>query len=305
MAEKMIKVRVPGTSANCGPGFDTIGVACNIYNELELTLKKEPELKIEISGEGAANIPCDSRNIVWRSIHHLLCKANMEKEYQGAHIKMLNAIPLSRGLGSSAAAIVAGLKAANVLIGNQFSRRELLQMGTDLEGHPDNVAPAIFGGFTITVVHEGQPECFSFIPKLSLKLVVAVPEFLLSTRAARSVLPDNVLMKDAVFNISRASLLVAALSRGNKRFLQHAFEDAIHQPYRAKLIPGMYDIIYAAKAAGALGAAMSGAGPCLIAFTIENEVQVGEAMVKVFNQHQINAKYLLLDIDTRGVCIIK
>lgn len=305
MMEKTIRVRVPGTSANCGPGFDTLGVACNIYNELELTLKHRDEMTIEIQGEGAENIPCDHRNIVWRSIQLLLKKAHLEDEFQGAHIRMKNCIPLSRGLGSSAAAIVAGLKAANVLVGNRFSRREILQMATDIEGHPDNVAPAIFGGFTISVVHDGHPECFSFVPKMDLKLVVAVPKFPLSTRSARNVLPKQVPLKDAVFNVSRAALLVAALSRGNTRFLAHAFEDALHQPYRAKLIPGMYDVFQAAKEAGALGASMSGAGPCLIAFSLAHGDEVGRAMVDAFKKHTIEANYLLLDIDTRGVCIIK
>ncbi len=305
MGERTIRIRVPGTSANCGPGFDTIGVACTIYNELALTLKKEPELCIEITGEGAGNIPCDARNIVWRSIQHILKKAHLENEYKGAYIRMNNQVPLSRGLGSSAAAIVAGLKAANVLIGNRYSRRELLQMAVSIEGHPDNVAPAIFGGFTISVMKDGHAECFSFVPKMPLKLVVAVPDFPLSTRAARNVLPKEVPLPDAVFNVSRAAMMVAALCKGNPQFLKNAFEDALHQPYREKLIPGMLDVFQAAKAAGALGASMSGAGPCLIAFTQQKEAAVGQAMVEAFAKHDINARYLLLDIDPRGVHIIK
>ena len=304
MGEKTIKVRVPGTTANCGPGFDTLGAACTIYNDLSLTLLAEPGVHIDIQGEGAGNIPLDSRNIVWRSIQHLLRRLDLTDTYPGAHIVMENHVPLSRGLGSSAAAIVAGLKAANVLTGNRFSRREILQMATDIEGHPDNVAPAIFGGFTISSMNNGRPECFSFMPKIPLQLVVAVPEFPLSTRAARSVLPKMVPMKDAVFNVSRTALLVASLCRGNKGFLRHAFDDALHQPYRAKLIPGMYDVFKAARDAGALGVSMSGAGPCLIAFTGEKAVPVGEAMVAAFAKREISAKYLLLDIAERGVHII-
>lgn len=305
MGDRTIKVLVPGTSANCGPGFDTIGVACTIYNELSLTLRHEPGLRIDITGEGAGNIPCDTRNIVWRSIQYILKKAGLTEEYKGAYIRMVNRVPLSRGLGSSAAAIVAGLKAANVLIGNRYSRRELLQMATEIEGHPDNVAPAIFGGFTISVVTGDKTECFSFIPKVPLKLVVAVPDFPLSTRAARNVLPKEVPLKDAVFNVSRAALMIAALCKGNPQFLRNAFDDALHQPYREKLIPGMQDVFKAAREAGALGASMSGAGPCLIAFTTEKSEAVGEAMVKAFQEHEIKAKYLLLDIDPRGVHIAK
>lgn len=300
--ERSIRVRVPGTTANCGPGFDTIGIACNIYNELELVLKKEGPLVIEISGEGAANIPCDSRNIVWRSIQHLLRKAKLD--YKGAYIKMVNQVPLSRGLGSSAAAIVAGLVAANEAIGRRFNRGELLGMATEIEGHPDNVAPAIFGGVTISVVHDGRAESLPFLPKMALQLIVAVPDFSLSTKAARSVLPKEVPLKDAVFNVSRASLLVAALCRGEKRFLRHAFDDALHQPYRAELIPGMYDVFQAAKDHGALGAAMSGAGPCLIAFSVGKAEQIGKAMVEAFARHEVKAKYLVLAIDKAGAQVM-
>ena len=305
MLNRTIRVRVPGTSANCGPGFDAIGVACTIYNDLELTLKGEEGLVIEIEGEGAANIPADERNIVLRAIRTILKRAHREDEVKGFHIRMTNHIPLSRGLGSSAAAIVAGLKAANALLGNRFSRRALLQMATNIEGHPDNVAPAIFGGFTISVVTRGRVECFSLMPRMPLKLVVAVPEFPLSTRLARSVLPEQVKMKDAVFNVSRAALLVAALTKGQPRFLRNAFADALHQPYREKLIPGMKDVFRAACRAGALGASLSGAGPCLIAYTLENEEAVGQAMVEAFQEHEIEAHALQLSLDAHGARILK
>ena len=305
MLNRTIRVRVPGTSANCGPGFDSIGVACTIYNDLELTLKGEEGLVIEIEGEGAANIPADEHNIVLRAIRTILKRAHREDEVKGFHIRMTNHIPLSRGLGSSAAAIVAGLKAANALLGNRFSRRELLQMATNIEGHPDNVAPAIFGGFTISVVTRGRVECFSLMPRMPLKLVVAVPEFPLSTRLARSVLPEQVKMKDAVFNVSRAALLVAALTKGQPRFLRNAFADALHQPYREKLIPGMKDVFRAACRAGALGASLSGAGPCLIAYTLENEEAVGQAMVEAFQEHEIEAHALQLSLDAHGARILK
>ena len=305
MLNRTIRVRVPGTSANCGPGFDAIGVACTIYNDLELTLKGEEGLVIEIEGEGAANIPADERNIVLRAIRTILKRAHREDEVKGFHIRMTNHIPLSRGLGSSAAAIVAGLKAANALLGNRFSRRELLQMATNIEGHPDNVAPAIFGGFTISVVTRGRVECFSLMPRMPLKLVVAVPEFPLSTKLARSVLPEQVNMKDAVYNVSRAALLVAALTKGQPRFLRNAFADALHQPYREKLIPGMRDVFRAARRSGALGASLSGAGPCLIAYTLENEEAVGQAMVEAFANHEVEARALQLSLDAHGARVLK
>ena len=304
MEVKSVKVRVPGTSANCGPGFDCLGVACTIYNELELTLLEEERLDIEITGDGAENIPVDERNIVWRSIQKLLERAGKAQEHKGAVIRMNNGVPLSRGLGSSATAIVGGLKAANECLGNPFTNRDLLQMATEIEGHPDNVAPAIFGGFTISIVRNGKPECFSLMPKLPVKLVVTVPDFFLPTKAARAVLPAEVPMKDAVFNIGRAAMLTAALCKGNKSFLRSVFDDALHQPYRAKLIPGMYDVFKAARAAGALGASMSGAGPCLIAFTVENADAVGMAMRDAFARNNVKSEYHVFDIDGTGATVI-
>lgn len=307
MEGKKIRLRVPGTSANCGPGFDSLGLACSIYNELELTLLHEPKLVIELEGDGAEDIPKDGRNIVWRSVQFLLERAGQKEAFPGAVIRMKNQVPLSRGLGSSAAAIVAGLKGANVLIGNHFNRRELLQFATEIEGHPDNVAPAIFGGFTVSIMSRGKAESLSFVPKLRMQMVVAVPNFPLSTRTARQALPKQVPMQDAVFNIGRASMLVAALLRGNEHFLRHAFEDALHQPYRMPLVPGMKSVFYAARKAGALGAALSGAGPCLIAFVLERDhcvEQVGEAMVQAFREHEVQAEYLILDLDLKGAHIL-
>ncbi|MBR4696084.1 MAG: homoserine kinase [Selenomonadaceae bacterium] len=307
MGERSIRVRVPGTSANCGPGFDTLGIACTIYNELELTLRDQPGLEFFVEGEGEDNIPLDDRNVVWRSVRYLLERAGMAEKFQGGVIRMKNEVPLSRGLGSSATAIVAGLKAANVLMDNVFNRRELLQFATKIEGHPDNVAPAIFGGFTVNIVSKGKAQCFSFLPKLRMKMVAAVPDFPLSTRMAREVLPEKVSRQDAIFNIGRASLLVAALCKGNEYFLRQSFEDVLHQPYRAELVPGMMEVFAAARNAGALGATLSGAGPCLMAYVLERDRcarEVGEAMVEAFRKNGVNAKALALNLDTRGAHII-
>lgn len=299
MNERTVTVRVPGTTANCGPGFDSMGMACTIYNDLTLTLLEEDTLDITVSGEGAENIPTDARNVVWKSIKYVLEKVGNTK-YHGARMHMVNNVPLSRGLGSSATAIVAGIKAANVLLDNPLSRRQMLKLATDIEGHPDNVAPAIYGGFTISAMRNGDPECFAFMPRLPLKLVVAVPDFFLSTKAARQVLPSEIPMKDAIFNIGRAGMLAAALCKGNKGFLKTAIDDALHQPYRAQLIPGMYDVFEAAKKAGAYGAAMSGAGPCIIAFAVEESEKVGTAMEEEFARHDVRAKILQLEISAKG-----
>lgn len=307
MQSHTIKVRVPGTSANCGPGFDCIGLACTIYNDLQLTLLKEPMLVIETKGEGAENIPTDDKNIVWRSIRMLLERAGAADKFKGAVIKMENRIPLSRGLGSSAAAIVAGIKAANAILGNPLNRQELLKLATEIEGHPDNVAPALFGGVTVSIVNRGEVQTFSFVPKMRLKLVVIVPDFPLSTKAARQVLPKEVPMKDAIFNIGRASMLIGALIKGKERFLKNAFDDALHQPYRVELVPGMEDVFKAAKNAGAFGVALSGAGPCLIAFTSDRsraENEIAASMAQAFLDHEIKTKSLILALDIRGAVVL-
>lgn len=302
-----VTVRVPGTSANCGPGFDCLGLAATIYNDLELTLLEEKTLQIEARGDGAETIPADEKNIVWKAARMILERSGNGDKFKGAILKMQNNIPMSRGLGSSAAAIVAGLTAANEIVGKPFSKKEILKFATEIEGHPDNVAPAIYGGFTISTIDKMHVQTFSFLPKIRLKLIVAVPDFPLSTRIARQVLPKSVSMKDAVFNIGRASMLVAALMQGKENFLVTAFDDALHQPYRTKLVPGMQEVFQSAKKAGALGVCLSGAGPCLIAFSATNkhiENNIAVEMVQAFKRNDVQANALILDLDTRGAYVL-
>ncbi len=297
-----VKVRVPGTTANCGPGFDAVGIACTIYNDLELTLTEKGRLIIEVEGEGKDNIPTDEKNIVWQVIQSVLQKAG--KQYNGIHIKMINQIPLSRGLGSSAAAIVAGLFAANEATGNTLSKDELLDMATAVEGHPDNVAPAILGGVVTSVMQGDHAQYLRFLPPAKLSMIVAIPNFNLSTHMARQVLPDSVPFQDAIFNISRTALVIGALCQGEFHHLRYALEDKIHQPYRQHLIPGMQQVFDAAIQHGALGVALSGAGPCLIAFSQEHCNEIGAGMVQAFGLHHIKARYLVLDIDSKGAHVI-
>lgn len=302
MNSKRVKVKVPGTTANCGPGFDVMGIACSIYNELELTLLEEKILKIEIYGDGAENIPKDERNMVWRCIKEMVDKSGAG--YKGAHIKMTNNVPLSRGLGSSATAIVAGLVAANTCLNNKYSIQEIFEMATAIEGHPDNVAPALFGGITVSAFLHGSLKYVSFLPNFPLKIVAAIPDFYLPTKKARAVLKHQISLKDAIFNIGHIAMIIAALSQGKTDVLKGAFEDRLHQPYRADLIPGMYDVFEAADKNGALGTVLSGAGPTLISYTLKNGETIGKAMVKAFAEHKVKARYMVLDIDSEGAKII-
>ncbi len=302
-----VVVRVPGTSANCGPGFDCLGVATTIYNYLDLTLLRSSRLTVEASGEGADKIPRGKKNLTWQAIRRLLQEVGRADDFKGAIIRTKNNVPLSRGLGSSSTAIVAGLTAANEILGAPLDKNGLLKLATEIEGHPDNVAPAIFGGFTVSVMSGGDVQTFSFMPRIKLKLIVTVPDFELSTRLARKVLPKNVALKDAIFNVSRASMLVAALVKGREDLLPFAFDDALHQPYRQKLVPGMTEVFTAAREAGALGAAISGAGSCLIAFTSAGgglEQKIATAMTEAFTAHGVKSRALILDVDKRGAKVL-
>ena len=301
---RQVRVRIPATTANCGPGFDTLGIACTLYNEVVLELAGPAgQVEISVSGDGADTLPTNSRNLVLRAVRTVLDKVG--ETQTGIRLSLVNAIPLSRGLGSSSAAIVGGLVAANAIVGNRFNQAEILDMATEMEGHPDNVAPALYGGFTISVMAGGQVTCLRLPLPQQLKLVVCIPEFRLSTHKARQAIPAMVPHKDAVFNVSRAALLVGALASGKLECLGEALNDKLHQPYRASLIPGMPEVFAAGRAAGALGVAISGAGPSLMAYTAERPQAVGEAMVAAFAAKQIVSRYLCLDIDYEGAKVVE
>ncbi|KYZ77458.1 homoserine kinase [Anaerosporomusa subterranea] len=296
--KKTVIVRVPATTANCGPGFDAVGIACTLYNHLELTINESGNIQITNIGEGSDLLPTDATNITYQAVQSVFAKVGYT--CPGLSLTMTNTIPLARGLGSSAAAIVAGLFAANEILGSPLTQEELLDMATAVEGHPDNVAPALYGGIAISAMNNAKVETLRLLPPRPLSLVVAVPAFALATKTARRVLPKQVSLADAVFNVSRTALMVGALATGNYTYLSTGLEDKLHQPYRQSLIPGMPDVLAAAKTAGAFGAALSGAGPCLIAFTETQADAIGQAMVEAFAHHQVEAKYLTLSIDTEG-----
>lgn len=300
--ERTVRIRVPGTTANCGPAFDAVGIACTIYNDLELTLSDQDDLSLEVTGEGARAIPADESNVAVKAIQMVLAKVGCQ--FSGIKLKMVNEIPLARGLGSSAAAIVGGLVAANELTGNRLTREQLLNIATAVEGHPDNVAPAILGGITVSIMDSGSVKYLRFLPPRNFSMVAVIPEFNLSTKLARKVLPESVPFTDAVFNVSRTALLIGALCTGELNLLVHALDDRLHQPYREPLIPGMAQVLAAARQAGALGAALSGAGPCLLAFVTSDADEIGREMVKAFGIHKVQATYKLLDIDCKGAIII-
>ncbi|WP_227766179.1 homoserine kinase [Zhaonella formicivorans] len=297
----MVTVRVPATTANLGPGFDTMGLALNLYNYIELT-EVASGLCIDVEGEGSDVIPKTTSNIVYRAVMAVFEKCGYHP--RGLKIKLRNFIPVARGMGSSAAALVGGVYAANALAGNPLSGDEMLQIAASFEGHPDNVAPALFGGIVISVMAQEQVIFRRITPPAELSAIVAIPDFPLATKIARQVLPDNVPIKDAVFNIGHSALLVLAFVKNDYELLGQAMQDRIHQPYRLDLIPGMEEVFDAAIAAGALGVALSGAGPTLIAFTRGSQEAVGKAMQQAFNKHNISCSIKTLRPVRKGAEIV-
>jgi homoserine kinase len=299
MAER-VAVRVPATTANLGPGFDALGLALTLYNRLEVE-RIPTGLEIEIRGEGAGRLPTHETNLSYRAFRRVF-------EWHGAPVppvRMVSEIhvPLSRGLGSSAAAVVGGLVAGNALAGRSLSPDELLHLATAMEGHPDNVAPALFGGFTAACLAENGVAWARLEPPSDLRAVLVIPEREVPTAQARAVLPEVVPRRDAVLNVGRTALLVAAFATGELALLRSAMRDCLHEPYRAALIPGMPAALDAAREAGALGAALSGAGSTLLALATDQFEAIGAAMRAALAAHGLESRVLTLSPDTAGATI--
>lgn len=299
---KKVTVRVPATSANCGPGFDTLGLACTLYNETTYEITDKKGFQLEVTGEGAEYLKPFGRNLAFASFLRIWNKLT-DNERIGLKVTMTNRIPMSRGLGSSSSAIVAGLFAANALCEDHYTKEQLLDIATDIEGHPDNVAPALLGGFTISCMEQGKAHSLRVLPQKPLKFIAVVPDSKLPTTLARQAIPATVPHHDAVYNTSRASLLVGALLSGRYEYLGMALEDKLHQPYRAHLIPGLLDVFAAAKEAGAYNAIISGAGSTVMAYAAPEAdcERIAESMVSTFAAYGEHACYHILDIDQEGV----
>jgi homoserine kinase len=293
----MVRVQVPATTANLGPGFDTLGMALKLYNVVEIE-EISGGILIEVEGDGADKIPRDQSNIVYLAATRVFQEARYNPK--GLRIRLVNNIPVARGLGSSAAAIVGGLVGANIIAGSPFSDKDILNFAAAIEGHPDNVAPALIGGLVVSTLVEGEVKYCKIDPPAGLKCVVAIPDFALPTKLAREVLPQSVSVQDAVFNISRAALLVASFIKGDFGMLSTAMEDRLHQPYRANLVPGMKKVFAAARLAGAKGVALSGAGPTLIAFCDRNAGPVAKVMKDTFWEGGIQSRVLELEPNPVG-----
>jgi homoserine kinase len=271
MASSRAIVRVPASTANLGPGFDSLGMALNLFITIEIEVSDLTEIVLD--GPNLLGIPMDETNLVYETAQSLFRAVGVHHPHLA--IRMKSEIPLTRGLGSSAAAIVGALMAANHLAGDRLTRDELFQMATEMEQHPDNVGASLFGGFIVATWDGERAEHLRFDPHPNLGVMAVVPRFELPTREARSILPDQVRRQDAIFNLSHTGLLVAALVSGQLDSMQLAMRDRLHQPYRSKLIPGMDTVLRHAVEYGALGATLSGAGPTVLVF-YKRDRKIGE-----------------------------
>ncbi|OWA33216.1 homoserine kinase [Saccharibacillus sp. O16] len=297
-----VRVKVPASTANLGPGFDTLGMSLSLYIWVEM--RRAEQTIVHFAGEGFEGIPADKENLIYKVAQLVFEAAGVE--VPELEIGMRSDIPLTRGLGSSASAIIAGIVAANALIGSPLSKDQLFDLATGLERHPDNVGASLFGGIIAAAWDGTHADYVRIEPPENLKVLALIPEFELATSAARAVLPQQLSLPDAVHNISRSSLLTAALASGRLDLLASAMRDRLHQPYRAALVPGMTTILERAVEYGALGAALSGAGPTLLALVdrrSENQSDLENFMQHVMQENGIQARALWLEPDLEGaVC---
>lgn len=298
MPRMRVEVQVPATTANLGPGFDCLGMALDLYTTVVVE-RRDKGLVINVEGEGAEAIPRTTSNLVLRAVHLVFDHCGLPN--CGLSLCECNRIPLARGLGSSAAAVVAGLLAGSALAGLRLDHASLLALARRLEGHLDNCAAALLGGMVITAGPEDGKSDHEAVPWIRLRcppglvVVAASPEFTLATAAARRVLPDYVSLADATFNLSRVALLVAALSTGRMDLLRTAMQDRLHQSYRGRLVPGLERALAAGLDAGAWGTALSGAGSSVVALTDEeHSSRVGDSLQAAFAWEGVKARIFVL-----------
>lgn len=291
-----IGVRVPATSANLGPGFDVLGLALGLYNEI--VYEEADRVSVTVDGEGAERLERGPDNVVARAARMAYEAAG--RRFPGAAIHCVNRIPPARGLGSSAAAWVGGLVGANAALGSPLDRDAVLALACRAEGHPDNVAAALLGGLTVSCVSDVGVAAVSLPVPAGIGWVVLVPESESSTREARAVLPDTVSREDAVFNLQRMGLLLAGLASGRIDVLGVAMDDRLHQPQRQKLFPWMEAVRRAALEAGALGCVLSGAGPSLLAAVSRAADTVARAMEQALRRAGVAGNAMPLPVDTAG-----
>ena len=297
-----MKIRVPATSANIGSGFDALGIALTMYNEVEI----EESDTLEICSLDGVEIPTDSDNLIYQSACRLYDECGKPAP-KGFKISQSNVVPMARGLGSSSACVAAGLLGANYLLGKPLSREELVNIACSIEGHPDNVTPALLGGLTVAAVEDGMVYAVTLHVADKFRFAAFIPDFELKTSVARSILPQAVTRDDAVYNLSRSALMAGSLATGNVDNLHIAVQDKLHQPYRLGLIPGAEDIFKLSYEYGSFATYISGAGPTVMSIiSRRHEEEFENEMTEDLSVRGLNNwRVVILDVDSRGAHRVK
>ncbi|MBR1657393.1 MAG: homoserine kinase [Synergistaceae bacterium] len=299
----LIRLKVPATTANLGSGFDTLGMALNLYNIFTVKeILPEGEYTSEVWGEGVDLLRDAKKNMLVTS--YLKACEEWGVTPKGFAFESCNAVPLNRGLGSSSTAVVAGVVIANILSGRNFPEAELLRVMTKIEGHPDNVVPCYIGGMTVSC-WDGESLRYVRLPALpeDLNVIAAVPDFEVHTEDARRILPESVPFRDAVFNVSHASILCAAWAMGRWDLLRVGMEDRLHQAHRAKLFPGETGEKFFSEIANhpdCIATAISGSGPTMIAIVHGKAGKLSEAMCRIFTEGGSSSHFFVLSCSPSG-----
>lgn len=299
MSDAMWRLRVPASSANLGPGFDALGLALGIY--LECRFRQAETLQIRVAGRDSDKIPQTEENLIWQTA--LAVARDVQMEMPPVELEVDNEIPLGKGLGSSAAALTAGVVIADRILGLHWKPLRILDEAARIEGHPDNVAACVLGSIVASAIDSGG---VARAVRLELParygVAVVVPDFILPTVEARAVLPDSYSRADTIFNVQRSALLIAALTTGTTSAFPAALEDRLHQPYRATLVPGL-DEMTRLRAPGLLGCALSGAGPSILVFYEKGYESVCDLIVQIFALHGHASEVFWAEITHDGYSI--
>ena len=296
----MIKIQIPATSANIGSGFDSLGIALDLYNYVWM----EEADEIDISSNDDIAVPTDKSNLIYWSAEKLYSECG--KKLPGLRIVQENNIPMTRGLGSSSACIAAGLIGANRFLGSPLSQHELVNLACKIEGHPDNTTPALLGGLVTAAMENGRVYSVSVPVAEHIRFGVFIPPFELKTEVARQALPDTYSRENAVYNLSRSSLMTAALFSGSLENLRVAVQDSLHQPFRKKFISGIDTVFRMTYELGSYGTYISGAGPSIIAIIDDTlEKQFDEyALPHLISRGVEGWKFVTLKADSEGARIV-
>jgi len=297
---KGVRIRVPASTSNLGPAFDSVGLALQLYLTLEAREIDTGPPRMEFVGEDAQRLPNDRTNLIWRTMIEMAAEA-------GAHLPLLalraeNEIPIAKGLGSSAAARLAAAAAVNFFCALDWGPEKLLERIALREGHPDNVAPSLWGGLVASI---GSDKIFCSKSEFPAywTIVAVTPDFEIATSFSRSVLPSQISHSHAVYNVQRAAFLMAQLVQGRREGLREAMSDLLHQPYRSELLPGLRDVLAMEDCEGLLGVALSGAGSTVIAFADSHEKEIGDRICAIFKSHGLPARMRLLKADNTGLTV--